>query len=124
MIDGNKESREILIDQLMKLICDIRNGATIDKFRLDKDPYCYILHAVIIPKQLHEYKYVKKAIEEVKPLSEKEKEKTKKPYVDCGQCEYHNYDWDVDDGYGGDEYEICEKGHELYPKECKDFEEI
>lgn len=45
-----------------------------------------------------------------------------KQWVDCGQCKFHDYEWDVNDGYGGEEYEICEKGHELYPDFCKYFE--
>ena len=54
-----------------------------------------------------------------------EKKKTKKSdKLDCHQCEYHNYDWDINDGYGGEEYEICEKGHELHPDTCEDFEEL
>lgn len=123
-----EKSREIIIDELMTLISDIRNGATIHKFRLDREPHCYILNASIIPKQLPKYDYVKKAIDDIpmsiRELEEKGKKNKTKDYIDCGQCEYHNYDWDVDDGYGGDEYEICEKGHELYPKKCKDFKEL
>ena len=122
MTDYNNDAREIIIDELMSLISDIRNGATIHKFRLDREPHAYILHASIIPKPLP-YEYVKKAMDEVRPLPENEK-KTKKDYIDCTFCEYHDYDWDVDDGYGGDEYEICEKGNELFPKECKDFKEL
>ena len=41
--------------------------------------------------------------------------------IDCTKCKYHNYDWNVNDGYGGEEYEICEKNQELYPIECGDF---
>ena len=115
-----EESREIIIDELMGLISDIRNGATIHKFRLDREPHAYILHASIIPKQLPKYRYVKKAMDEVRPLSRNEK-KIEKDYVDCHNCDHHNYDT----LFGGDdEYEICEKGHELFPKECKDFEEL
>lgn len=44
--------------------------------------------------------------------------------MDCSYCKNHNYDWDIDDGYGGDEYEVCDKGHDLYPMKCKDFEEL
>ena len=115
-----EESREIIIDELMGLISDIRNGATIHKFRLDREPHAYILHVSIIPKQLPKYRYVKKAMDEVRPLSRNEK-KIEKDYVDCHYCDHHNYDT----LFGGDdEYEICEKGHELFPKECKDFEEL
>ena len=127
-LNPDNDAREIIINELMTLISDIRNGATINKFRLDRDPYCYILHASIIPKQLPKYDYVKKAIDDIpmsRELEEKgKKNKTKKDYIDCTFCEYHDYDWDVNDGYGGDEYEICEKGNELFPKECKDFKEL
>ena len=127
-MNPDNDAREIIIDELMTLISDIRNGATINKFRLDRDPHGYILHASIIPKQFN-YSYVNQAIEDIpmsiRELEEKGKEKkTKKDYIDCTFCEYHDYDWDVNDGYGGDEYEICEKGHELFPKECKDFKEL
>ena len=44
--------------------------------------------------------------------------------INCSQCYNHNYDWDIDDGYGGYEYEVCDKGHELYPMECNDFKEL
>lgn len=127
-MNPDNDGREIIINELLTLISDIRNGATIHKFRLDKEPHSYILHASIIPKQLPKY-YLKEAMEDIpmtlRELEEKgKKNKTKKDYIDCTFCEYHDYDWDVDDGYGGDEYEICEKGHELFPKECKDFKEL
>lgn len=121
----DNDAREIIIDELMSLISDIRNGATIHKFRLDRDPHCYILHASIIPKQLPKY-YLKQAMEDI-PMSIREleekgkKNKTKKDYVDCHNCNHHNYDT----LFGrDDEYEICEKGHELFPKKCKDFKEL
>lgn len=125
MSNYDNDAREIIIDELMSLISDIRNGATIHKFRLDRDPHCYILHASIIPKQFN-YSYVNQAMEDIpltlRELEEKgKKNKTKRDYVDCRQCEHHNYDT----LFGGDdEYEICEKGHELFPKECKDFKEL
>ena len=128
-LNPDNDAREIIIDELMTLISDIRNGATINEFKLDKEPNFYILHASIIPKPLPKYEYLKQAMRDI-PMSIREleekgkKNKTKKDYIDCGQCEYHDYDWDVNDGYGGDEYEICEKGNELFPKECKDFKEL
>ena len=66
------------------------------------------------------YKYL--AMELAQRMETRAPEKTGK--LDCAHCHHHNYDWNVDDGYGGDEYEICEKGHELHPDECKDFEEL
>ena len=122
-LNPDNDAREIIINELMTLISDIRNGATIHKFRLDRDPHGYILHASIIPKPLpkYEYEYLKQAMEDIpltlRELEEKgKKNKTKKDYIDCTFCEYHDYDWD--------EYEICEKGNELFPKECKDFKEL
>lgn len=39
----------------------------------------------------------------------------------CCYCEHHYYDT----LFGGDdEYELCEKGHDLNPDECKDFKEL
>ena len=128
-MNPDDDAREIIINELMSLISDIRNGATIHKFRLDKEPNFYILHASIIPKQFPKYHNLKQAMRDI-PMSIEEleekgnKKKTKKDYIDCTFCEYHDYDWNVNDGYGGDEYEICEKGHELFPKECKDFKEL
>lgn len=124
-MNPDDDAREIIIEELMSLISDIRNGATIHKFRLDRNPHCYILHASIIPKQFN-YSYVNQAMEDIpltlRELEEKgKKNKTKKDYVDCHNCDHHNYDT----LFGGDdEYEICEKGHELFPKECKDFKEL
>ena len=68
----DNDAREIIIDELMSLISDIRNGATIHKFRLDKNPHCYILHASIIPKQFN-YSYVNQAMEDI-PLTLRELE--------------------------------------------------
>ena len=41
---------------------------------------------------------------------------------DCLKCQYHDYEFDIDDGLGGMEYEICTKGLKIYPKECKHFQ--
>ena len=50
-----------------------------------------------------------------------ERRKQKLEHVDCHYCEHHYYDT----LFGGDdEYELCEKGHELFPDECEDFEEL
>ena len=42
----------------------------------------------------------------------------------CGNCQYHDYDWDIDDGYGGEEYEVCEKGNDVTDGICEDWEEL
>ena len=42
----------------------------------------------------------------------------------CGNCHYHDYDWDVDDGYGGDEYEVCNKGNDVSEGICEDWREL
>ena len=44
--------------------------------------------------------------------------------ANCGNCMYHNYDWDVDDGYGGEEYEVCDKGNDMSDRICVDWEEL
>lgn len=42
-------------------------------------------------------------------------------HVDCHQCKWHNYD----SFFGSDDdWEVCDKGHELDPDECEDFEEL
>ena len=38
--------------------------------------------------------------------------------VNCRFCKHHSYDWYIGDG---EEYEVCEKGHELYPLRCRHF---
>ena len=75
MSNYDNDAREIIIDELMSLISDIRNGATIHKFRLDKEPHSYILHASIIPKPLpkYEYEYLKQAMGDI-PMSIRELE--------------------------------------------------
>lgn len=40
----------------------------------------------------------------------------------CSNCEYHNYKWNVDDGYGGDEYEVCDKGNDVSEGICEEWE--
>lgn len=42
----------------------------------------------------------------------------------CSNCKYHNYDWDIDDGYGGDEYEVCDKGNDVTEGICEDWREL
>lgn len=119
------EEKEIIIAQLMDIISDINTGATINKFNLLKDLKHYTLEADITPKPLSEFHYTQEAMNNILTYPPKRKEKKQeKDYVDCSQCSYHNYDWNINDGYGGDEYEICEKGHELYPKECEYFDEL
>lgn len=38
--------------------------------------------------------------------------------IDCFYCVFHNYD-----AYGPDyeEFEVCDKGHVVYPSDCDDF---
>lgn len=42
----------------------------------------------------------------------------------CSNCRYHNYDWDINDGYGGEEYEVCDKGNDVTDGICEDWEEL
>lgn len=119
-----EESREIMIQQLMDLISDIKNGAVIEKFYLQKNLTSYILEATITPRELPYNRYINKAINEVHHNTMKTQKKKKSKYIDCHTCDYHNYDWYIDDGHNGDEFEICEKGHELYPEKCEDYEEL
>ena len=37
--------------------------------------------------------------------------------IDCFYCVFHSYD-----SYGDEDFEICEKGHIIYPNDCDDFE--
>jgi len=70
-----------------------------------------------------------KATEKIKEL-EKENEQLKKELkvyhkvARCSNCKYHNYDWDIDDGYGGEEYEVCDKGNDVTEGICEDWEEL
>lgn len=66
------------------------------------------------------YQYIKNKQETLLRGKLKDKKKKSK-YIDCHQCEHHYYDT----LFGGDdEYELCEKGHELRPEECEDFTEL
>lgn len=40
--------------------------------------------------------------------------------ANCHNCEYHNYDW-YDDG---DEFEVCDKGNDMWYRICKDWREL
>lgn len=42
----------------------------------------------------------------------------------CSNCKYHNYDWDINDGYGGEEYEVCDKGNDVTEGICEDWGEL
>ena len=42
----------------------------------------------------------------------------------CHNCHYHSYDWNIDDGYGGEEYEVCDKGNDVTEGICEDWEEL
>ena len=42
----------------------------------------------------------------------------------CSDCKYHNYDWDIHDGYGGEEYEVCDKGNDVTYGICEEWEEL
>ena len=42
----------------------------------------------------------------------------------CSNCKYHNYDWDINDGYGGEEYEVCDKGNDVTEGICEDWSEL
>lgn len=63
--------------------------------------------------------YIGKGLENVLYRPHEDKKKSDK--LDCHQCEHHYYDT----LFGGDdEYELCEKNHELHPDECEDFKEV
>lgn len=36
--------------------------------------------------------------------------------IDCFYCIFHSYD-----SFGDEDFEICEKGHIIYPNDCDDF---
>lgn len=41
----------------------------------------------------------------------------------CNDCKYHYWDYTPDDGYCGEEFEVCDKGHDipLDGKPCEDW---
>lgn len=49
--------------------------------------------------------------------------KHEKVEKDCGNCTHHTWDWDIDDGHYGDEFEVCLKNNDLKGP-CKDYEEM
>ena len=69
--------------------------------------------------------YVDK-IKEVEKENEQLKSELKiyRNVANCGNCKYHDYDWDINDGYGGDEYEVCDKGNDVTEGICEDWEEL
>ena len=42
----------------------------------------------------------------------------------CQNCKHHNYDWAIDDGYGGEEYDVCDKGNDISDDICEDWVEL
>lgn len=54
----------------------------------------------------------------------KEELKVYRKVASCSNCKYHNYDWDIDDGYGGEEYEVCDKGNDITEGICEEWEEL
>ena len=50
----------------------------------------------------------------------KQELKVYRKVANCGNCQYHNYDW-FDDG---DEFEVCDKGNDVTDGICEDWEEI
>ena len=38
----------------------------------------------------------------------------------CQNCDYHDYDW----YYDGDEFEVCEKGHDMSESICEDWRKL
>lgn len=54
----------------------------------------------------------------------KQELKVYRKVASCSNCKYHNYDWDIDDGYGGEEYEVCDKGNDVTEGICEEWEEL
>ena len=54
----------------------------------------------------------------------KQELKVYRKVASCSNCKYHNYDWYIDDGYGGEEYEVCDKGNDVTEGICEEWEEL
>ena len=54
----------------------------------------------------------------------KQELKVYRKLANCSNCKYHNYDWDINDGYGGEEYEVCDKGNDVTYGICEEWEEL
>ena len=54
----------------------------------------------------------------------KQELKVYRKVASCSNCKYHNYDWDINDGYGGEEYEVCDKGNDVTNGICEEWEEL
>ena len=67
-----------------------------------------------------------KRIIELRKENEQLKQELKvyRKVASCSDCKYHNYDWDIDDGYGGEEYEVCDKGNDVTYGICEEWEEL
>lgn len=42
----------------------------------------------------------------------------------CSNCTHHTWDWDIDDGHYGDEYEVCLKNQDPQSGPCEHYEEM
>lgn len=64
--------------------------------------------------------------EELKQANKQLKKELKvyRKVASCSNCKYHNYDWNIDDGYGGEEYEVCDKGNDVTDGICEEWEEL
>lgn len=74
-------------------------------------------------------RWSKEAENKIKELAE-DNEKLKKELkvyrkiASCSNCRYHDYDWDINDGCGGEEYEVCDKGNDVTDGICEGWEEF
>ena len=66
-------------------------------------------------KRVFLYKYINESFSSNIPHKEIEKS--------CSNCKNHTWDWDIDDGHYGDEYEVCLKNNDL-DGPCEDYEEM
>ena len=68
------------------------------------------------------YKHFQKDARELEKENEELKSELKiyRKIANCGNCEYHNYDW-YDDG---DEFEVCDKRNDMWYRICEDWREL
>jgi len=111
----SKEEAQRVCDKLNNLLDENKTLKEENKKLKNMVRHNYVEHKRCVNNYVDKIKEVEKENEQLK-----NELKIYRNVANCGNCKYHNYDW-FDDG---DEFEVCQKGHELYPKECKDFKEL
>lgn len=113
---GDEKSMEDMLNNLYKENQELKKENKELKFQLEE---CRT-------NKLFSRRELEKENKELKAENEQLKKELKVYHkvARCSNCKYHNYDWDIDDGYGGEEYEVCDKGNDVTEGICEEWEEL